>query len=181
MLLKSRRDPLPHRTLRMELGTLKNSWFMFARLASSWYKSASSLFNLCALCIRCKENQLLTWHFLHGQKNHLAFLIFFTGSSVSFITGAYVAPDAVVTHCFFAHGCSSSCSFIYLKDNQKKTLEATKINEKKAISNAYLIQPPPPAQYWSKKKMISEYKGHKNMQEAGFIMNQLNLYKLKNV
>ena len=46
----------------------------------------------------------------------------------------------------------------------------TKNNEKKAISNAYLI---PPAQYWSIKKMISEYKGHKNMQKTGFLMNQL--------
>ena len=42
-------------------------------------------------------------------------------------------------------------------------------NEKKAISNAYLI---PPAQYWSIKKMISEYKGNKNMQKAGFLMIQ---------
>ena len=43
-------------------------------------------------------------------------------------------------------------------------------NEKKAISNAYLI---PPAHYWSIKKMRSEYKGHKNMQKAGFLMNRL--------
>ena len=130
--------------------------------------------------MRCKENELLTWHFLHGQKNHLAFLIFFTGSSVSFITGAYVAPDAVVTHCFFCPWLLVILLFHILKGQPKENTRSNQNQRKKAISNAYLIQPPPPpAQYWSKKKMISEYKGHKNMQEAGFIMNQLNLYKLE--
>ena len=56
-------------------------------------------------------------------------------------------------------------------------LPLTHTNEKKAISNAYMI---PPTQYWSIKKMMSEYKGHKNMQEACFLMNQVIQYKSEN-
>ena len=45
-----------------------------------------------------------------------------------------------------------------------------KLNEKKGNKQCLFDTP---AQYWSIKKMISEYKGHKNMKKTGFLMNQL--------